>query len=401
MPRTRFPRALLLCLLAGPLTAADWPCWRGANHDGQSPETGLDWVGGVGTPRILWRAQVGRGSSAFAVVKKRAYTLGNENEEDVVRCLDAESGETRWTFRYPCALFPLSYEGGPSATPAVSAGKVYTLGKFGQAYCLDAADGKVLWTHRFAPPATNSNDYRAWWGFAGSPLVLDRQVIYPVGTFAAALDRDSGKLLWDNGEGRPGYSTPVPFMSRGEQIISFVSGHEVVAAKAAGGAPLWRLPWRTTWDMNASDVVPVGEKLFVSSGHGMGCALLDLSGGEPKELWRNKNLRTEYATAVRWKGSLYAFDIRKLACLDEASGEARWKSDDLDFGALTLADGKLVAQLEKGGLLVAEADPAGFKLVARGEVFTNRSWTVPTLSDGRLFLRSARGDVACVDVRPR
>lgn len=395
-----FAPLALVCLFTTWSHAADWPCWRGADRTGISAETGLDFAVGASGPRILWRGEVGRGSSAFAVVARRAYTLGNENEEDVVRCLDAETGKTLWSFRYACALFPLSYEGGPGSTPAISGGKVYTLSKFGHAHCLDASDGKHLWSHRFSIPGTNSNDYRAWWGFAGSPLIVGRAVVYPVGAAMAALDRDTGKLLWENEEGRSGYSSPVLFPIRGKKSLAFVAGHEVVVVEGGTGAPLWKWPWRTTWDMNASDVVPLEDRLFVSSGHGVGCALFDLSGAEPRELWRNKNLRSEYSSAVRWKGSLYGFDIRRVACLDEATGEPRWKSDEIDFGTLSMADGKLVAQLEKGGLLVAEADASGYRQVARMDIFTNRSWTVPVISDGRLFLRNARGSTACVDLRP-
>ena len=56
-----------------------------------------------------------------------------------------EAGKEIWRHTYPCPLEPKSHEGGPSATPTVNAGKVYTLSKQGHVFCLGAQDGAVVW----------------------------------------------------------------------------------------------------------------------------------------------------------------------------------------------------------------------------------------------------------------
>ena len=38
---------------------ADWPHWRGPNHDGKSPDTGLLKQWPAGGPKLLWK-QIGR-----------------------------------------------------------------------------------------------------------------------------------------------------------------------------------------------------------------------------------------------------------------------------------------------------------------------------------------------------
>ena len=81
--------------------AGDWPIYRGPNHNGISDE--LDWQadwGDVG-PKVLWRASVGTGSSSVVTANGRAYTMGNQGEEesqqeDTVYCFDAETGELQW-----------------------------------------------------------------------------------------------------------------------------------------------------------------------------------------------------------------------------------------------------------------------------------------------------------------
>lgn len=47
--------------------ASDWPCWRGQERNGRSAETGLAWNCGTNGLPVLWRAEVGKGFSGFAV----------------------------------------------------------------------------------------------------------------------------------------------------------------------------------------------------------------------------------------------------------------------------------------------------------------------------------------------
>src|SRR5216683_2169797 len=61
--------ASLTLLLAGPLlaAAADWPEYRGPNHDGTSPERGLLKQWPAGGPRQIWKAPLTDGFSSFTV----------------------------------------------------------------------------------------------------------------------------------------------------------------------------------------------------------------------------------------------------------------------------------------------------------------------------------------------
>ena len=112
---------------------------------------------------MLWRATAGKGLSSFAVAAGRVYTLGNRDDIDTVFCWDTETGRELWRHSYSCPLDPLSYEGGPSATPAVDGDRVYTLSKSGRAFCLEAGTGKVIWTRTFAAPERTKEDHRVWW----------------------------------------------------------------------------------------------------------------------------------------------------------------------------------------------------------------------------------------------
>lgn len=371
-------------------------------RNGTSREANLNWSWPTAGPKVLWKTSLGKGFSSFAVAKGRAYTMGNRDNVDTVYCLDAETGKEIWKHSYPCDLYPKAFEGGPLTTPAVDGNRVYTISKFGDCFCLDAQTGHVVWSKKFEPPTATKADYRVWWGFAGSIAVTDDRLILAVGTAGVAVDKLTGKVIWDNGPGYSGYSSPTLFNIGTQQCFAYASGHEVVAADVKSGKVLWRIPWRTTWDQNASDVIVHEGKLFVTSGHDVGCALFDISSGKPVQIWRNKNMRTFLGNCILCKGCLYGFDDKQsnqMCCLDWQTGEVRWAASDLSLGTLILADGKLVALQENGTVLVAEARSDAYKPLVKARVLTGRCWTVPALSDGRLFLRNAAGDAVCLSVR--
>lgn len=401
LPVRRMLAVMLLgaAILPSTSMAADWPGWRGARRDGVSAETGFKWTWPAAGPQARWTAEVGKGFSSVAVAAGRAYTLGNKDNVDTVWCLDVKSGDVVWKYSYPSPLLPIAYEGGPGATPVVDGGRVYTLGKAGDCFCLDAAKGGVIWSKKFAPPPTTPDDYKVWWGFAGSPLIADDLVILPVGTAGVALNKLTGKVVWDNGPGRPGYSSPVAFSRGGERCFALLSGHEALAARVNDGKILWHIPWKTTWDQNAADVIVSEGKMLISTGHGVGCALFDITGAQPKELWRCKNLKSELATPVLWQGHVYGFDGKKLACLEWATGKAAWSAEDTHQGSLIVVDGKLLALQEHGELLVAEACAKGYEPLARAKILTGRCWSAPAVADGRIYVRNAQGTLLCILVR--
>ena len=65
------------------LVAADWPSFRGPNHDGRSAET-ISWP--KDGPKQLWKINVGIGHSE-----------GAGRSPTSLRCLDWKTGEIKWT----------------------------------------------------------------------------------------------------------------------------------------------------------------------------------------------------------------------------------------------------------------------------------------------------------------
>ena len=73
-------------------------------------------------PKPLWKAKVGAGYSSVIEASGLVYTVGNANGKNTIFCLDANSGEKKWTHSFPCEKAPKYFDGGSRATPAVNDG---------------------------------------------------------------------------------------------------------------------------------------------------------------------------------------------------------------------------------------------------------------------------------------
>lgn len=401
--RTECVLKFLICsFLTGTVAAEDWPRWRGPHHDGVSRETGWLDAWPDGGPPIAWRANVGVGFSCFAVADGRACTMGNTDDRDSVWCFDAATGEERWKHTYDAPLDPNLFEGGPTATPTIAEGNVYTLSRRGDVFCLDAAAGTMHWSINIVDetgvpvPA---------WGFASSPLLIDRFVILNAGAAGVALDKGSGKVLWQSAREEGAYATPVPFLSEGGRLCALiVSATTLSAVNLDDGSERWQFRWLTRFGVNAADPIISGVYVFISSGYGKGAALLKPGDGEPEQIWKSRELRTQINPAVLVDGFLYGIhgdttDIAALRCLELATGAVRWEHEGIGSGSILGADGKLIVLTDAGELIVAPASPEGFHPTARARVLDGKCWTTPVLANGRIYCRNAAGDIVCVDVR--
>jgi outer membrane protein assembly factor BamB len=395
MNRTGFCLLLSFLLIEASRTSlhsSDWPQWRGQNQDGISRETG--WIASwPDDPQPAWSAQVGVGFSSVAVVQGRVFTMGNKNDVDTVYCLDAATGRVIWSHSYPCALHDRFYEGGPSATPAVHDGRVYTFSKKGHLFAFAAKDGEVLWSRNLREELDLELPE---WSFAGSALVHGDLVILNAGSAGTAVHKDTGEIVWSSGRTRSGYATPVAFEFNGKPAVAIFSAKSLVAVEPETGRVLWEHPWESPRDINASDPIIYGDKIFISSESGS--ALLQMSDEGVSVLWQHRDIMRNYFNpSVLIDGYLYGIDgtthrPTSLTCLDFNSGEVQWSEPGFGSGALMAADGKLIL-LDKGELIIVKASPDRFTTLARVQVLGGKCWTVPVLADRGIYCRNAGGQL--------
>jgi outer membrane protein assembly factor BamB len=336
----------------------------------------------------------------MAVSNGKVYAMGNIDNNDFLYCLDAATGKEIWKKSYPCPLYDKQHEGGPCATPAIEGDAVYTLSKDGDAIRFNAATGEIVWHKKLNKELGLKHPE---WYFAGSPFIAGNLVIYNAGAYGTALNKADGSLIWQNGKSAPGYATAVPYEIAGQKGLVMAVCQELVGLNPATGKVLWKLPWKTSYDINAADAIIAGDNIFISSGYNKGCALLKISGGDVTKVWQNRNMRNQINCSVLWEGHIYGFDGQvdgggKLTCIDLANGEVKWSQGGMGTGSLMIADGKLIVLGEKGKLVIADASPEGFKELASAQILTGKCWTVPVLANGRIYARNAAGQLVCFDV---
>lgn len=381
--------------------ADDWFRWRGPDLNGISKET--DWLAKWPEegPKQLWKASVGTGFSSMSISHGHLFTMGNDGKDtDTIFCLDAVTGAEVWKHSYSCALDAKYYEGGTSSTPTVDEDRVYTLSRKGDLFCLDAANGHVVWSKNVHGDLGNEIPT---WGFAGSPLVEGDLLILNVGSAGTALDKKTGKVIWHSDTGASGYATPVPFNLGKEHVIAIFASQTLEVVHPADGKKVWSFPWKTQYDVNAAEPIISDGKMFISSGYGRGCALLDITEAKPTVVWENKNLRNHINSSVLWQGNLYGVDDvsnnkYELKCVSWDTGEVTWAEPKFGKGSLIIADGKIIGLSDKGELMVAGPSSKEFKPISHAQVLGGKCWTTPVLSNGRIYCRNAKGDLVCLDV---
>jgi len=381
-------------------TAADWPQWRGPHRDGISEEkVQLDWP--ATGPHVVWRASVGAGFSSPSVSRGRVYVMGNQAEQDTIWCLDAADGKVQWKHFYTAALSPQWYEGGPGATPTIESNCVFTISKWGNCLCLDASTGAVLWHQDLRQSGFKPNR----WGFAGSPLLWRDLVIFNVGDAGVALNRKTGAVVWSNGTNAAGYASPVLANLRGREALLILAAKSLVALAPENGRELWRHPWVTDWDTNNTDPLVRENQVFLSS-FSRGCALLSLEQDAPQVVYESKNLFNHLSPGIRLGEYLYAFsgEAKKdtdFRCLHWRTGRVEWRQAEPLFGSAICAGGALLLLTERGELLATEVSAGGLKIRSRAKLLDGRCWSPPALAEGRLFARTAKGELVCADLRLR
>ena len=179
-----------------------------------------------------------------------------------------------------------------------------------------------------------------------------------------------------------------------------------MALDPADGEKARRVRWATQYEVNAANPVFHEDKMFISTGYGKGAGLFDLKENPPKEIWKSKVLRTQLNAGVLHEGNIYGADgdtteKASLKCIDFATGKELWKEPNFGNGGVIVAAGKLILLSAEGELMVAPADPSGFKPLARAQVLGGSSWTAPVLANGMIYCRNSRGDVVCADVREK
>ena len=372
--------------------------FRGPQRSGvcDSVKLARDWA--AQPPRLVWRQPVGGGYAAFVVAGPLAITIEQRRDQEAVVAYDFDTGKERWRFQYP-ALFSETLGGdGPRATPTIHDDKVYSLGATGVLACLELATGRKLWEVNILEENGAGN---VDWGMSGAPLVVGGVVIVNPGNqkgnatsrSLVAYDLQTGKRVWGVGDSKAGYSSPIVQSAAGRSQFILFDGSGLAGFDVAMPVELWRIPWKSQFDINAAQPVPEGDDEFFITSTAGAALIRVVSDGDKfaaEQVWKNNKLKCYFGTPVFYEGYLYGIDDTLLACIEAATGRQRWKARAGDYGhGQLLRSGALLLVLsETGALALVEANPERFHEFGRIQAIEGKTWNYPTLAGNRILVRN-------------
>ena len=390
-------------VLCVPLCAsgADWPHFRGPSSNGFSPETGLNKAWKEKAPESLWQVAMGDGGFAGpCVAGGKVFIIDHRDNNDVVRALTLADGKPVWEYTYEEK--GKADHGRARSTPTFEDGKLYTVSQSGIVNCLDARNGQKVWSRNIVA------DFKGklpTWQVAFSPVIDgERLIVLPGGPDAcvAVLEKASGKTVWQGGGSDvPSYATPVIATLNGKKQYIIFTSAGINGVDAGKGQLLWSQPWQTQHHVNAAAPLPVdNDKVFITSGYGHGCALLQVTENKAKILWENKEIQAHFSSSIFHEGRIYGTgDPGVLACLDAETGKVVWKHDGFEKGGIIAVDGTIIGLDGKGGdAIMVELSPKEYKELGRFKPLGGQSWTAPVVADGKLIVRNTKA-LACFKLK--
>jgi outer membrane protein assembly factor BamB len=419
------------CLVSGlsagqSVAGSDWPGFLGPTADGKSAETGIlkSWT--KNGPPLLWHMSVGEGYAAPSVAAGRLFLFDRHGDKARLTCLDARTGTELWRSEYATGYEDMyQFSNGPRAVPVIDGDLVYTLGVEGRLRCQRVKDGSLVWD---VDTAKAFGVVQNFFGAGSAPVVEGDLLIAAIGGSPAespgiqsgrvkgngsgivAFDKRNGKVRYKITDELAGYSSPT-LATIGERRWGFLFARGgLVGFEPGSGKVDFHFPFRAKKleSVNASNPVVVGDTVFITESYGPGSALLRVRPGGYEIVRRDAGPRDQsmschFMTPIHHEGFLYGSSGEgsgeaELRAVALASGKIMWRKPGLGRVTLLYVDEHLVVFTERGRLLLVEATPERYKVVAEatprlakaaaaGQLLEYPAWSAPVLADGVLYLR--------------
>ncbi len=380
--------------------ASEWTDWRGPGRDGISDDVPARLPAQA---RFLWkRGLTGEGLSGVAATATHVIVAdkSEQRDQDIWRCLDAETGQELWTVAYPTPK-EMEFTNSPRAAPVIDGGFVYLLGAFGDLHCVSIEGRRIVWRRNII---REFNAKLPTWGMCSTPLVVDDLLIVnPGGPEASlvALGLYTGEIVWTTPGEPAGYGSLILGAFGGvRQIV----GHD--ATSLGGWDPntgrrLWTLLPTKKGDFNVPTPVALdGRVLIATENNGTRLYDFDADGRiNPIPIAQNRKLAPDTSTPVTIDGLVFGC-FRGLFCLDPALNlETLYSTDGdgafTDYAALIAGNHRVLAVTVKGELLLLKAASDAYAPISRLTLFEGTEvWSHPALIGNRLYIRSMK-EICC------
>ena len=429
--------SLLVCLGSVSAKSINWPQFRGPGSSGIAE--GFDTATTWNVPKsknLKWQTSIpGLGHSCPIVWGDRIFltTAVSDKEKDslkigiyheiasvendgphtwILYCIDKKTGKVIWE--------RVCHKGVPkdkrhtksshaNCTPATDGKRIVSFFGSEGLYCHDF-NGTLLWKKDFGIlDAAFFRVPRAQWGFASSPIIHEGVVLIQCdvlkNSFLAALDLETGKILWKKSRNDlPAWSSPSVHKGKsGTQVL--VNGYRHIGGyDFQTGDEQWR--FRGGGDIPVPTPVTGHGLVFITNAHGKLAPIyaIKLDSLGDISLERGKTSSQQVPWSVNRGGAYmqtpilygdYLYNCRDngvLACFEAKTGRMVFQERlGSGFGGFTgspvASGGKIYYVSEVGDVVVIKAGVPELKVLARnplGEICLS----TPAISEGELFFRT-------------
>ena len=402
---------LSLMILVGGMSASataqerigsTWPQWRGPTRDGVAhgtpwPETLSD-----ESLRKEWRVELPLSYSGPIVTESMVFVTGTvKKTNEVVLALDRKTGRELWKAEWPGSLtvpfFAAANGSWIRATPACDGESLYVAGMRDLLVSLNTADGKEQWRMDFAKEFKSPLPA---FGFVSSPLVDGEALYVQAGASCFKLNKRTGQAIWrilkdDGGMSGSAFSSPVLATLAGTKQVLFQTREKLAGVDPETGKVLWERSVPSFRGMNILTPVVVGDSIFTSTYQNKSW-LFQISepGGkfQIQETWSN-NAQGYMSTPVVIDGHVYLhLQNQRFTCIDLTTGQRTWTSEPFGkYCSLVCQKDRILALDERGKLLLLQANPKKFELLAEVKVSDQECWAHLAVCDEEIFVRELKG----------
>ncbi len=435
---------ILLGQAASPSKNQDWSTIRGPAWNSKSLEIGLAEHWPLEGPPVLWTRDLGQGYSAFIAWDQFVATQYQDLAGQYIVCMFADTGATKWQYRYGWAYDPAGVYPGPRSTPVYDNGFVYFTSPTGLVGCLKADSGKMIWsielerTFEVKVPG---------FGYSCSPIVLGNKILLPVGARDAsvvALDKATGFVLWKGVYPKPvespirsrgtessaSYCSAYPITFQGRSCVVATLQNLIACYDTETGELIWRYDLSSGYDEHSAWPIYEEPFLWITGPFQRGSELLEITteSRQPiRSVRQSRLMSNDIFSSVLYDGALFGFDLQEaqakthrtsrgiFRCVDFRSGQELWSvgngrlqrsptnatsdsaiissnsTNELLIGHATVlvADRKLILMNDLGELILARASREKYQELSRTTLLSGEiCWTQPVLFHHRLYVRN-------------
>lgn len=396
----RVPLLCLLCLwTAIPLSAENWPRFRGEGGAGISDQAGFPKTWSPG--EYTWEIGLpGVGHSAPIIWEDKLFVTSalDEGALRLLFCIDANTGEQLWSETAGLNRSHKHLKGSwASSTPCTDGTRVYVVFADVEHYTLAAYDfeGELIWRRLLG-------SFESQHGQGVSPVVYDGMVILPNDqdgpSSVMAFDAASGRTIWSalRSSRRTSYATPM--------ILDLPDSEPqlICSCGALGVTSLDPQTGRVNWESGELLARTVGSPVYAggliiqsSGGGGVGKQLvavdpsLQNTAAQDRVRYTLEKEIPYVPTPLAMGDHVYLFNDKGVArCMEAATGENVWtkRLGGNYSGSPVCVDGTIYIISEDGQVVVLAAAPE-YNLYGK-VALDDASHSTPAVANGRMYFRT-------------